>query len=147
MFVARQILSQTWFECRDAPRVKNPGGPVVMRRTAAARRRLLICQNLGGGAVAPPDPRLLHACIIENNMLKNKIINGKKREKIVIKKCPFIFRNNVSSTFSWLTLVLLLLNLSANVNWGYKVNFMRLAGKFGESATKLSHLEVVQTLL
>ena len=46
---------------RDAPRVKNPGGPVVMRRAAAARRRLLICQNLGGPR-PPRPPRLLHAC-------------------------------------------------------------------------------------
>ena len=44
---------------RDAPRVKNPGGPVVMRLTAAARQ--LICQNLGGPR-PPRPPRLLHAC-------------------------------------------------------------------------------------
>ena len=41
---------------RDATRVKNPGGPVVMRRAAAARRRLLICQNLGGGTCPPAPP-------------------------------------------------------------------------------------------
>ena len=45
---------------RDAPRVKNPGGQVVMRCAAAAQRRLLICQNLGGPApLAPP----LVACL------------------------------------------------------------------------------------
>ena len=45
---------------RDAPRVKNPGGLVVMRRAAAAWRRLLICQNLGGQR-PPQPPTLLHA--------------------------------------------------------------------------------------
>ena len=44
---------------RDAPRVKNPGGQVVMRRAAAARRRLLICQNLGG----PRPPGLPPCCM------------------------------------------------------------------------------------
>ena len=39
---------------RDAPRVKNPEGLVVMRR-------LLICQN-PGGAAAPPASHLVHAC-------------------------------------------------------------------------------------
>ena len=43
---------------RDAARVKNPGGQVVMRRAAAARRRLLICQNLGG--LPPPLAASLH---------------------------------------------------------------------------------------
>ena len=45
---------------RDAPRVKNPRGPVVMRRAAAARRRLLIYQNLGGLRTSR-HTRLLHA--------------------------------------------------------------------------------------
>ena len=49
------------YTVRDAPRVKNPGGPVVMRHAAAARRRLLICQNLGGPR-PPWPPTLLHAC-------------------------------------------------------------------------------------
>ena len=71
---------------RDAPRVKNPEGQVVMRRAAAARRRLLICQNLGwqvhsnalcrrcpaapsdlskfgGEAVPPPLPTCLVVCL------------------------------------------------------------------------------------
>ena len=54
-----------WFVLliRDATRVKNPGGPVVMRRAAAVRRCLLICQNLGGPR-PPRPPRLLHACYI-----------------------------------------------------------------------------------
>ena len=46
---------------RDAARVKNLGGPVVMRRAAAARQRLLICQNLGGQR-PPRPPTLVHAC-------------------------------------------------------------------------------------
>ena len=47
---------------RDALRVKNPVGQVVMRRAAAARRRLLICQNLVGQLPHPPLP-LVHPCV------------------------------------------------------------------------------------
>ena len=46
---------------RDAARVKNPGGQVVMRRAAAAQRRLLIRQNLGGQR--PPPASHLAACL------------------------------------------------------------------------------------
>ena len=51
---------------RDAPRVKNPGGQVVMRRAAAAWRLLLICQNLGG-QLPPLPPPLVHPCSIVAN--------------------------------------------------------------------------------
>ena len=49
--------------CRDAPRVKNPGGQVVMRGAAAARQRLLICQNRVGQLPPLPLP-LVHPCNI-----------------------------------------------------------------------------------
>ena len=39
--------------CRDAPRVKNPGGQVVMRRAAAPSDL-----PKSGGAAAPPAPPL-----------------------------------------------------------------------------------------
>ena len=54
-----QVRLGIYLRIRDAPRVKNPGGQVVMRRAAAARRRLLICQNLGG-QLPPLPPRLVH---------------------------------------------------------------------------------------
>ena len=46
---------------RDAARVKNPGGPVVMRR-------LLICQNLGGQRPPPPASHLA-ACLYNTTTL------------------------------------------------------------------------------
>ena len=55
--------TERWAIGRDAPSVKNLGGPVVMRRAAAAQRRLLICQNLGE-QLPPCPPPFRHSCTI-----------------------------------------------------------------------------------
>ena len=80
---------------RDAPRVKNPGGQVVMRRAAAARRRLLICQNLGGQLPPLPLP-LLHPC----NVIPFRIFRGPLFQKPVTGQELFlVFLTGTGSTF------------------------------------------------
>ena len=51
---------------RDATRVKNPGGQVVMRHAAARRRRPAAPSDLpkSGGAAAPPAPPLVASLIM-----------------------------------------------------------------------------------
>ena len=66
------LVAHPDYQCRDAPRVKNPVGQVVMRRIRRRRRCPAAPSDLpkSGGAAAPPAPPFGASLFIIKKTLK-----------------------------------------------------------------------------